>query len=61
MIQRRIINTRKTFLIKNIDDFQDSIELSDVSEEVGKFIGGYVSFGKHLQDVHPLFKLIEFN
>lgn len=55
------MDTRKTLLIKNVDGFPDSIQLSDVSEENRKFIESYVSFGEHLQDVHQLFKLLEFN
>ena len=55
------MDTRKTLLLKNIDSFPDSIQLSDVSEENRKFIENYVSFGEHLQDVHQLFKLLEFN
>lgn len=55
------MDTRKTLLLKNIDDFPDSIQLNNVSEENRKFIEGYVSFGEHLQDIHQLFKLLEFN
>lgn len=56
-----IMDTRKTLLLRNIDDFPDSIKLVDLSEENRKIIENYVSFGEHLQDVHQLFKLLEFN
>ena len=55
------MDTRKTLLIKNIEGFPDSIKLSGMSEENLKIIEGYVSFGEHLQNVHQLFKLLEFN
>lgn len=55
------MDTRKTCLLKNIDGLPESIKLSDISEENRKIIEGYVSFGEHLQNVHQLFKLLEFN
>lgn len=55
------MDTRKTLLTKNIKGFPNSVELSDISEEVQRFLEGYVSFGEHLQDVYQLFKLLEFN
>lgn len=55
------MDTRKTLLIKNIEGFPNAIKLSDMSEENLKIIEGYVSFGEHLQNVHQLFKLLEFN
>lgn len=55
------MDTRKTLLIKNINGLPDTIQLSDISEENRKIIEDYVSFGEHLQDVHQLFKLLEFN
>lgn len=55
------MDTRRMYLVKNIDDFSSGIELPDVPEEVQIFIENYVSFGEHLQDVHQLFKLLGFN
>lgn len=55
------MDARKTLLVKDIDGFPDFINLSEVVEEKSKFIESYVSFGEHLQDVHQLFKLLEFN
>lgn len=55
------MDTRKMLLINNVNDFPDTLQLSDVSEENQKLLENYVSFGEHLQDVHQLFKLLGFN
>lgn len=55
------MDTRRTWLAKNIKGFPDSIELCDAVEENQDFLEYFVSFGEHLQDVHQLFKLLGFN